>query len=229
MTKHAVSSIYESSLGSDVVLTHASDAPEVDAHKITQLAKTNCAAINLAQADSNDALIAELDVLANTLGIKKRETFKIGNITLKELETDIAGAIQRELKLDERPKVDELQKDINQYTIPRIAPLLMNRTTIFLSLLLQRAAHVHPGKWHVDSHIDEGKSRILRAVSVAGPDLAASKGDFNIVNGKSTQATNHISTKPGLTIFDGKRWAHRSPGMQSTDGKPLFRAAYVIT
>jgi hypothetical protein len=105
----------------------------------------------------------------------------------------------------------------------------MNRTTIFLSLLLQRAAHIHPGKWHVDSHIDEGKSRILRAVSVAGPDVAASKDDFNIVGGQSTQATAHLSTKPGLTIFNGKRWAHRSPGMQSADGESLFRAAYVIT
>lgn len=229
MMKNAAINIYEDSLGPDVVLTDASDVPEIDSHKITQLTTANCAAINLAETAPNAPLIAELDALANTLGVRKRETFKVGNISIRELKTDIAGAIQRELKLDERPDVAELQKDINEYTFPRVSPLLMDRTTIFLSLLLQRSAQLHPGKWHIDSHIDKGKPRILRAVSVAGPDVAASRDAFNIVNGKSTQATAHESTKPGITIFDGKNWAHRSPGMKSSDGSPLFRAAYVIT
>lgn len=216
------SSIYETA-STNIVFRDATDIPnDTAALEVVRHGLAGAVALRTGSADAK--VVSDMKKLSFLIGAsQKRYTRKLGHVKLSDIKDDLAGLLEAEFSLKSRPQISHLQKDINEFTLPRTELILRNRDDVTLSFLFQRGQTMHPGRWHIDSHIIQGRFRILRAVSDRGPDISSR---WNRSNERDVQ--DFVSTPVGLCVFDGKNIPHRTPAISQSDAE-VFRAAYVLT
>ena len=201
---------------------------EQDSQTLTCQNFQNVAAICLEDTTPKPALTAELKKFMTSLPpLTSRKVCVLKDVSFYDLTENLQKALKEKLRRTDLPALTEVERDIREYTLPRVKNLLTGREDVTLTFLFQRGGQVKPAKWHLDSHLPDGRLRLLRAVTGAGPDIAI-RGAFKDAVHPDFDVESFEATPTGLCVFDGKNHVHRTPGMQSGD-ETDFRAAYVIT
>lgn len=215
---------------SEEVVVRPRGSVEQDGQTLSQIFNENVTLAAVADQELNSDVIAELDALAPYFDSQSRNVLGIANVMADLLPDVIAAGLAAKVNLPFIPELPNLIEDVKR-TSESIAAVVDLSRPVHMVLLHTSGVNVPPAKWHKDIHLDEDSVRCLRALSGSGPDISL-RDHFREVQGtkKPTFEVDKYASAPiGISIFDGRNDVHRTPGVESQDGEPVTRWAYILS
>lgn len=231
-------SIYDALAGDDqggvtssgVVVMRPRASSAEDGETLSSIFNEDVLLVSVQEQDVNLGVVANLEAIEPHFRSERRNVIVLPDVPATDLPDKLEDMLQARMHWDFTPDLTALKRDLAE-TMETVSTVLDMSQPIRLVLLHTKGVKVDPAKWHKDEHLQEGSVRCLRALTGSGPDVAL-RDKFRQVAGTKKprfEVDEYVSSPIGISVFDGKHDVHRTPGIESSDDKPVTRWAYIVS